>query len=158
MRREEAGLANSILMMLLLLSTGCSGITGQCGPRFRNPEARGMVVLADGTSTLYGAVSFNEIDKPGYLPITMGFAASMFLGGHVTRVELRDGQTPSRLLRAATPSATEFPPTLVSFGGPNDWPVPFDEGRALLVAGQLVLEVQTDLPSQPLIRLPFTTV
>jgi hypothetical protein len=32
-----------------------------------------------------------------------------------------------------------------------------DEARALIESGELVLEVTTDLPSQPLIRIPLTS-
>jgi hypothetical protein len=158
--RNEIG-----LMMLILLSTSC-GITGvkQCGPEWRGAAAYGQVVLADGVSTANGdnGVSIQEMRDPGRPETEVAtyaiYAQSAFLSNHMTRVELRDTQTPSRLLGSYPPLTVQFPPLNWWFRGPYDWPVPVESGLALLLSGQLVLEIQTDLPSQPLVRIPLTVL
>jgi hypothetical protein len=175
---EEIG-----MMMLILLSTSC-GITGvnQCGPEFRGAAMYKQVVLADGVSTANGYVSIQEMRDPSRSDTQVATyvieAASDSLGwpeapigvrDHMTRVELRDTQTPSRLFGSyppppapcADPSAPCFLlplPRNLWFGGPYDWPVPVEDGLALLLSGQLVLEIQTDLPSQALVRIPLTAL
>jgi hypothetical protein len=177
-RMSEAGnrkVRNEIgLMMLILLSTSC-GITGvnQCGPEFRGAAAYNQVVLADGVSTANGYVSIQEMRDPGRPETQVATyaieAGSDFLGVHMTRAELRDTQTPSRLFGSyppplapcADPSAPCFLlplPRNLWFGGPYNWPVPVEDGLALLLSFQLVLEIQTDLPSQPLVRIPLTVL
>lgn len=43
-------------------------------------------------------------------------------------------------------------------GGPYNWPVPLEDGRSPLLSGQLVLAIQADLSSQPLVRIPLTVL
>lgn len=158
--RNEIG-----LMMLIVLSASCGISTGvkQCGPEMRGASVSGQVVLADGTSTANGGVGIQEMRDPGrpetdVATFNIG-AQSDFLRGHMTRAELRDAQTPSRLLGSySPPSVLPLPPNLFAFGGPYDWPLPLEDGRALLLSGQLVLEIQTDLPGQPLVRIPLSVV
>jgi hypothetical protein len=164
---SEAGkrrLRNEIgLMMLILLSTSC-GITGvnQCGPERRGAVAFGQVVLADGVSTANGDVSVGEVRDPGRPETELDsvdiFAQSDVLRTHLIRAEIRDTQTPSRLLGSYPPPTVPPPPQSLWFGGPYDWPAPVGDGLALLLSGQLVLEFQTDLPSQPLVRIPLTVL
>ncbi len=162
----KRGLRNEIgLMMLILLSTSCGLITGvkKCGPENRFASVDGQVVLADGTSTANGGVGIDEVRDPGRpetdVATVLISAQSDFLRGHMTRAELRDAQTPSRLLGSYTaPTVLPLPPNLFASGGPYDWPMPLEDGRALLLSGQLVLEIQTDLPSQPLVRIPLTVL
>lgn len=161
----KRGLRNEIgLMMLILLSTSCGFISGvkACGPENRFVTVDGQVVMADGTSTVDGSVGIDEVRDPGRPETDVATvhisAGSDFLRGHVTRVELRDAQTPSRLFGSYTPPTSLLPPNVFGFGGPYNWPVPLEDGRALLLSGQLVLEIQTDLPSQPLVRIPLTVL
>ena len=60
--RDEIG-----LMMLILLSTSCSGISGvkACEPENRFASVEGHVALADGTSTVGGSVGIDEVRDPG---------------------------------------------------------------------------------------------
>jgi hypothetical protein len=165
--RNEIG-----LMMLILLSTSC-GITGvkQCGPEFRGGTMYNQVVLADGVSTANGEVSISEMRDPGRPETEVDTYAILaasdsrvagpsisFLSDHMTRAELRDTQTPSRLIGSYLPPTLLALPRNLWFGGPYDWPVPVEDGLALLLSGQLVLEIQTDLPSQPLVRIPLTVL
>ena len=156
--RNEIG-----LMMLILLSTSC-GITGvkQCGPEGRGAYAFNQVVLADGVSTANGDVSVGEVRDPGRPETELDsvdiFAQSDFLRTHMIRAEIRDTQTASRLLGSYLPPTLLALPRDLWFGGPYNWPVPVQDGLALLVSGQLVLEIQTDLPSQPLVRIPLTVL
>ena len=151
------------LMMLIALSASCGISTGvkQCGPEMRDASASGQVVLADGTSTANGGVGIDEVRDPGRPETDVATfiiaAQSDFLRGHMTRADLSDAQNPSRVLGSySPPSMLPLPPNLFSFGGPYAWPLPLEDGRALLLSGQLVLEIQTDLPSQPLVRIPLT--
>ena len=112
---------------------------------------------------LNGNVAMFESRDPGQQAEVVQIFANVqsdFLRGHVTKIELHDSRTPSRMLGTyATLSLSEtLPPNLVGFGGPYDWPIPIEEGRALVIAGQVVFEVQTDMASQPLVRLPLTSV
>ena len=63
--------------------------------------------MADGTSTVDGSVGIDEVRDPGRPETDVATvhisAGSDFLRGHVTRVELRDAQTPSRLFGSYTP-------------------------------------------------------
>jgi hypothetical protein len=153
------------LMMLLLLSTSCSSINGVkvCGPEFRGAGVLGQVVFADGTSTANTGLVISEVREPGR-PETEAaavaiYAQSDFLRTHMIRAELRDTQTPSRLLESYTPpDVLPLPPNLFSFNGPYAWPLPVADGRSLLLSGQLVLEIQTDIQNQPLVRIPLSVV
>ena len=81
---------------------------------------------------------------------------SDFLRGHVTAIELRDAAMPSRLIKSYVPPNP--PPFLQEFsrdGMAYDWSITVDEARALFVADQVVIELHTDLPSQPLVRIPL---
>jgi len=74
------------------------------------------------------------------------------LRAHVSRVELREGGA----LFASLPLATgPIPAGPISVG--NDFPasivVPLDEAWSSLAAGRVALELQTNLPDRPLIRL-----
>lgn len=156
--RNEIG-----LMMLIVLSASCGISTGvkQCGPEMRDAGVLGQVVLADGTSTANAGLGMSEVRDPGRPETEVAtydiYAQSDFVRDHMTRAELRDTQTPSRLLGSYTPpTVLPLPPNLFAFGGPYDWPVPVEDGRTLILSGQLVLEIQTDLPSQPLVRIPLT--
>ena len=168
------------LTMLILLSMSCSGISGVkvCGPESRATTMSGQVgPLADGTSSVYSAIMISEVRQPGrpetevatvnmgaqsYIGASSG-SPSDFLRGHVTGVELRDTQTPSRLLGSFPPYTGPLPPDqrllppgIFWFDGSYGWPVPVEEARALLLAGQLVLTIQTDLPSQPLVSISIS--
>jgi hypothetical protein len=150
-------------MILIVQLTACGISTGvkECGPEQRGASAIGRITLADGTSTANASIGMSEVREPGRpetVVITYGVSAqSDFLRTHVIRGELRDATTPSRLLASfSPPDLLPLPPNLFSGGGPFDWPVPAEEGRSLLVSGQLVLEIGTDLPDQPVVRIPFT--
>ena len=171
----KSGFPNEIgLMMLILLSTSCGVISEvkKCGSESRGVAATGQVALADGISTANAKASVGEVRDPGR-PETQvatvyvvaqsykagSFDPSDFLRGHVTGVELRDAQTPSRLVGSYTPpTVLLLPPNLFAFLGPYTWLMPLEDGLAMVLSGQLVLELQTDLPSQPLVRIPLTVM
>ena len=150
---------------MMLLSISCGGLTGvkTCGPETRDAGALGQVVLADGTSTANAGVGISQVREPGRPETQVStygiYAQSDFVRDHMTRAELHDTQAPSRVFGSYNPPPVlPLPPNLFSFGGPYDWPVPVEDGRTLLLSGQLVLEIQTDLPSQPLVRIPLTVM
>lgn len=158
--RNEIGL---VMLILLTMSCGLSTGVKVCGPEIRAAGMLGQVMLADGTSTANAGLGVSEVRDPGRPETEVAtyniYAQSDFLRTHMTRAELRDTQTPSRLLGSYTPpTVLPLPPNLFAFGGPYDWPVPVEDGRTLLLSGQLVLEIQTDLPSQPLVRIPLTVL
>jgi len=158
--RNEIG-----LVTLILLSTSCGLSTGVkvCGPEIRAAGMLGQVMLADGTSTANAGLGLSQMRDPGRPETEVAtvyvYAQSDFLRTHMTRAELRDTQTPSRLLASyAPPAVLPLPPNLFAFDGPYAWPLPVEDARALLLSGQLVLEIQTDLQSSPLVRIPFTVI
>src|ERR1700674_4187245 len=156
---KEAGkrrLRNEIgLMIFTLLSTSCGLVTGvkKCGPELRNAHIRGEIGLVDGTSTANAGLTISEAREPGR-PATEIAALSMyaqsyiggssspsdFLRGHVTGAELRDTQSPSRLLGSyppytgtLPPETRLLPPNLFAFDGSYGLSVPIEEGRGLLL-------------------------
>jgi hypothetical protein len=152
-----------LLSTLLLVTTSCGVISGvkECRTEQRGVTASGAFVLAD-ASTLTAHVDLAEqresSSQPTVARILVG-AQSYSLYGHMTRAELRDSHTPSRLLGSYLPGVGQetWAPNLVGSFSPYDWPMTIDEARALIESGELVLEVTTDLPSQPLIRIPLTS-
>jgi hypothetical protein len=149
------------LLIVILSLNACAQSTGvkQCGPEKRVASVRGALVIGDGTS--YAGLSLAEVREPGRpeteLATIYVFAQSDSLRTHMTRAELRDSQTPSRLFGSyAPPAVLPLPPNLFSFDGPYPLVLPVEEFRALMVSGQLVLDILTDLPAQPLVRIPLT--
>jgi hypothetical protein len=100
-----------------------------------------------------------EPGRPETVVIGYGvFAQSDFLRTHVIHAELRDASTSRLFASFSPPDLLPLPPNLFQGGGAYDWPVPVEEGRSLLVGGQLILEIRTDLPDQSVVRIPFTQV
>jgi hypothetical protein len=157
-------LRNAAHLLIVTVSlTSCAQSTGvkQCGPEERVARVTGALVIGDGTS--YAGLSLAEVREPGRPETELAtinvFAQSDSLRTHMTRAELRDSQTPSRLFGSyAPPAVLPLPPNLFSFDGPSPMLLPVEEFRALMVSGQLVLEILTDLPTQPLVRIPLTTM
>ena len=175
MREPKCGPLSTIaLMTVMFLSASCSGIGGpkQCGPETRGVGARGQVWLADGVSTANGSASVGErreAGRPDTETATVDIfaqsynAASLvgsdFLRGHVLRIQLRTAETPARLVGSYDPpNPLLLPPNLFAFTGAYNWLLSIDDTRALILAGQLVLELQTDVPSQPVVRIPLTVL
>ena len=138
----------------------------------RGVGASGRVALADGISTSNGSASMGEAREPGRPDTEVAtvdiFAQSYnaasglssdFLRGHITGIQLRTGETPTRLVGSYNlPASLLLPPNLFAFSGPYNWVLTIDDSRALILAGQLVLELQTDIPSQPVVRIPLTVL
>jgi len=146
-----------------MFTTSCGAISGvkECRTEQRGVAASGKFVLAD-ASTLTAHVDLAEqresSGQPTVARILVG-AQSYSLYGHMTRAELRDSRTPSRLLASYLPGVGQetWAPNLVGFFSPYDWPMTIDEARALIESGGLVIEITTDLPGQSLIRIPLTS-
>ena len=152
-----------LLTTLLVLTTSCSGITGvkECRTEQRGVSASGEFVLPD-ASTVSAHVDLAEERESSAKPTTARLlvgAQSYFLYGHMTRAELRDNHTPSRLFGSYLPGVGQetWAPNLVGSFSPYDWPLTIDEARALIESGELVMEITTDLPSQSLVRIPLTS-
>ena len=175
MREPKSGLLTGIaLIMVMFLSASCSGIGGlkQCGLETRGVGARGQVALADGISTANGSASMGEAREAGRPDTEVATVdifvqsynaasslSSDFLRGHVTGIQLRTAATPTRLVGSYDPPAPLLlPPNLFAFSGPYNWLLGLDDSRALILAGQLVLELQTDISSQPVVRIPLTVL
>jgi hypothetical protein len=77
----------------------------------------------------------------------------------MTGAELRDLQTPSRLFGSFTPPAVmPLPPNLFAFDGPYTATVSVEDFRSLMLSGQLVVDIQTDIPGQSVVRIPLTVI
>ena len=163
------------LAMLTLLSASCSVSTGvkQCGPEGRGGQATGQISLVQPNSIALGGVTIGESREPGRPETETAsldlyaqnyandFSSSDFLRGHLTGIEIRDSQTPSRLLATYAVPADVLqllPPNLFHITGPYAWSVSVEEGLKMVVAGQLIMELQTDIPSQTLVTIPLTRV
>ncbi|MDQ6768635.1 MAG: hypothetical protein M3Z54_01435 [Gemmatimonadota bacterium] len=156
--------AASMLLTVWALSISCGIVTGvkQCGPEQRGAGALGEVVLPDGTTARAAAIlsEQRELGRPETEVVRVqGYAQSYSLYGHMTRAELRDGQTPSRLFETYAPGEglEKWAPNLFGVFRPYAWPLTVDQARALIGSGGLVFEIYTDLPSQPLVRIPLTS-
>ena len=149
------------LLILILSLNACAQSTGvkQCGPEVRVTRVRGELLLGDRTS--YAGLSLSEVREPGRPETEVAtidvFAQSDSLRTHMTRAELRDSQSPPHLFGSyAPPAVLPLPPNLFSFDGPYPMLLPVDEFRALMASGQVFLDILTDLPAQPLVRIPLT--
>lgn len=175
MGEPKSGLLTGIaLTMVLSLSLSCVGTSGlkQCGLETRGVGASGRVALADGISTANGSASMGEAREPGRPDTEVATvdifaqsynaassASSDFLRGHITGIQLRTGETPTRLVGSYKPPASLLlPPNLFAFSGPYNWVLSIDDSRALVLGGQLDLELQTDISTQPVVRIPLTVL
>ena len=163
MRAERRVSGPAHLLILIVSLNACGQSTGvkQCGPEGRVAQLRGELTLGDGTA--FAGLTLSEVRQPGRPETEIAaidvFAQSDSLRTHMTRAELRDSQTPSRLFGSyAAPAVLPLPPNLFSFDGPYPMLVPIEDFRTLMVSGQLFLDIVTDLPAQPLVRIPLTTV
>jgi hypothetical protein len=155
---------------LATLSCGSSSGPKECGDEYRIVNGSAEVALADGISFVAVRVSLRESRKPGRPETQVAQVGvevyahlladanipSDFLRGHVTAIEVRDAGTPSRLIKSYVPpnppqSLAEF----YQYGMVYDWAITVDEARSLFVADQVVIELRTDLASQPLVRIPL---
>ncbi|MDQ6690342.1 MAG: hypothetical protein M3Z18_07515 [Gemmatimonadota bacterium] len=155
--------AGSMLLTVWALSTSC-GISGvkQCGPEQRGADALGEVMLPDGSTVRAAAIlsEQRELGRPETEVVRVqGYVQSYFLYGHMIRAELRDVQTPSRLFETYAPGegVDQWAPNLFWVFHPYAWPLTVDQARALIESGGLIFEIHTDLPSQPLVRIPLTS-
>jgi hypothetical protein len=162
------------LTMVVFSSTACIGASGlkQCGPETRGVGATGRVNLADGVSTAIGSASMGEMREPGrpdtqvasvdlYAQsyVTGSSEPSNFLRGHITGIQLLTTETASRLVGSYNPpEPLLLPPNLFAFSGAYNWVLSIDDSRAVVLGAQLVLELQTDLPNQPVVRIPLTVI
>ena len=154
------GAAHLLIAIVGLSSCGLSTGVRQCGPESRVARVRGQLVLGDGTS--YAGLSLDQVREVGRPQTEVAmidvFAQSDSLRTHMTRAELRDVQA-SRLFGSYQPPAVlPLPPNLFSFDGPYPALLPVEEFRVLMISGQLVVDIFTDLPAQPVVRIPLTVV
>jgi hypothetical protein len=146
-----------------MFTTSCGAITGakQCRLEQRAVTASGAFVLPD-ASTISAHVDLAEERgsslQPTVARLLIG-AQSYSLYGHMTRAELRDSHTPSRLFGSFFPGVGQetWAPNLIGVFAPYDWPLTIDEARALIESGELVLEIGTDLSGPSLVRIPLTS-
>lgn len=159
------------IVTLATVACGSSSGPKYCGDEYRVVEGSGEVALADGLSFVDVSVDLAESRTPGrpetqtalvgaqvYAHLLSNrYMASDFLRGHITAIEVRDAGTPSRLIKSYVPPSPT-PNSLTDFyryGMIYDWSITVDEARALFVADQVVIELQTDLTIQPLVRIPL---
>lgn len=155
--------------------SACSISSGvkECGPEGRGGQATGQISLAQPNSIALGGITIGESREPGRPETEVAsvdlyaqnyandFSNSDFLRGHLTGIEVRDSQTPSRLLRSYAVPADVLqllPPNLFHITGPYDWAVSVEEALTMIVAGQVILQLETDLPGQPQVAIPLTRV
>jgi hypothetical protein len=152
-----------LLSALIIFTTSCGAISGvqQCRFEQRGVSASGEFVLPDAT-TVTAHVDLAEqresSSQPDMARLLIG-SQSYSLYGHMTGAELRNNQTPSRLLGSFLPGVGQetWAPNLVGTFKTYDWPLTIDQARALIESGELVMDIRTDLPEQSLLRIPLTT-
>jgi len=158
------------IAMLATVACGSSSGPKACGDEYRIVDGSADAALADGLSFVAVRVYLRESRKPGrpetqiaqvgvevYAHLLADASIpSAFLRGHVTAVEVRDAGTPSRLIKSyVPPNPAPFLAEFYQDGMVYDWAISVDEARSLFVADQVVIELRTDLASQPLIRIPL---
>ena len=141
-----------VVALAPLVAAGCTVLgLDECGEPTRNL----MVVWLEGplpvtAQSIHGQVSLYQVKGEA---MRGGWAVSAEdLRAHVTRVELREGGA----LVASLPLATApIPAGPISVGEnfPATARVPLEEAWSSLGAGRVALELQTNLPDRPLIRL-----
>ncbi|MFL5483217.1 MAG: hypothetical protein ACJ8AK_13640 [Gemmatimonadaceae bacterium] len=156
--------------IVTLATVACGSASGPraCGDEYRIVADSGEVALADGLSFVDVSAMLRESRKPGRPETQIAQVGlevyahllsdrslpSDFLHGHVTTIDVRDAGTPSRLIKSyVVPNPPPFLAEFSQYGMAYDWSITVDEARALFVADQFVIEVHTDLPSQPLVRI-----
>jgi hypothetical protein len=158
----KANLVGPVLLSTLaIFSTSCVAISGvkQCRYEQRGVAASAEFVLPDAT-TLTAHVDLHEQRESSLRPTIAELrtgAESGSLYGHMTGAELRDNRTPSRLLGSFAPGGPGFAPYVFETAKSYDWPLTIDQARINIESGELVLEIATDVPTQPLLRIPLTT-
>ena len=176
-RHRRGSVINTLLKRIgffigTLATVACGSSSGpkECGDEYRVVGVSGDVALADGLSFVEVGVDLSESRQPGRAETQIARVGvsvyahllsdrsipSAFLRGHVTAVEVRDAGTPSRLIKTyVPPNPPPFLQEFYRYGMVYDWSITVDEARSLFVADQLVIELQTDLASQPLVRIPL---
>ena len=151
--------------MLVLLSTGCSSATGvkSCGPEMRATNVIGRLMNSDATPFAIAGLYLSEVREPGRPETEVAtldvYAQSDSLRTHMTRAELRDTQSPSRLFGSYDPPAVlPLPPNLFKVSATYASQLPVDDFRAMAASGQLALDILTDIASQPAVHVPLTIV
>jgi hypothetical protein len=91
---------------------------------------------------------------------TVSWSVSSNVKPRITRVELRDSSDGTFIALFGLTKPLPTPPADIvvsnAMGLPYDWPLPIDDLRRRLAAGKIVVELQTDLPDRPLIRVALT--
>lgn len=158
--------------IVALATVTCGSPSGPhaCGNEYRGVAGSGQATLADGLSFVAVSAGLSESRKPGRpetqtAQITMDVYSHLlsdanfpsdFLRGHISVIEVHDAATPSRLIKSYFPPNPPLP-VLNDFGlnATYDWPITVDQARDLFVADQVVIELHTDRPNQPLVRIPL---
>lgn len=152
-------------ILFIALATSCSSSTGvkECGPEVRAASVIGRITNSDATPFANAGLYLLQVREPGRPETEVAtyevYAQSDSLRTHMTRAELQDTQNPPRVFGSFEPPAVlPLPPNLFSSSGPYTAQLPADDFRALAVSGQLVVEIQTNLAGQPLVRIPLTVI
>ena len=133
-----------------LALAGCNVLNGKCTYELRSLDADG-VVLENGTDLARGAMTLSE-QRGSIQGQTFAWRVTGALKGHVLSASLKDSADPSRVLLdlpIATADRTEISQgsassaTGASLAGFHD----------ILAAGRGVIELQTDLSSQPTVQV-----
>jgi hypothetical protein len=169
MQRHRSLWPLTTILVVVAAGVSCSALTFDCGqPSTRQAYAFGTIPAIGDTFHVDGYASvYEERDNGGAYahqliiglqatdPGAQGRPAPAALRGHVTFVSLfaRDSVL---LFRTSLPNAASDEPTVIGVAATNDLPQSeFDNIRALLLADQLEIRVETDLPT---IQLPTTTL
>ena len=146
--------APALIMSLAVLPAACGMITGldRCGEERRELLAFGREGPLGAPETIIAQVNLLQIQGG---PVQGSWQVDgPVLKAHVTEVELRDG--PNGPLIASLPLSS-LPERIISQGSDGEFrralSVPEGEAWARLSAGRVVLELRTDLPERPLVRL-----
>ena len=141
-----------VLALAPLFAAGCAILSpDECGEPVRNL----IVVWWEGpmpatAQTIHGQATLHQVEGEGMRGSWTVSAHD--LRAHVTRVELREGGA----LVASLPLAIgPIPAGPISVGGdlPAAIRVPLEEAWSSLAEGRVALELHTNLPDRPVVRL-----
>jgi hypothetical protein len=150
--------STTIYQLIALVCSGCNLLGGRCTYEIRSLEASG--VFQQNASTLADArITLSEQRGSLQGQSISWLVTSTDLKGHVTAAAFKDSSNPSQVLLALPVASADRPEITQGATGSGDG-ANLGGFHDIIAAGRGVIELQTDIPSQPTVTIQLipTTV
>ena len=147
-----------IMALAIPLAVSDCGLNGDCTYESRAALAGGQVTEDNGLQFAHATVHIGATRGSSNKRTLTWDIIAQPLAGHILSVALTDASQPGVIV-LELPFLTQFEPAIISgvLEQEGDAPTPALGGIfELVVSNQAVLEVRTDIPSRPLVRIPLT--